>query len=113
MALQSINPATGELLREYGEATPEEVTHIMGAARAAFSAWRRTTFGERAGPMRKAGALLRERKGALAPLMGLEIGKPLTQGRAGAEKCACACAYYAGQAAGYLARALVVTRAEE
>ena len=113
MALQSINPATGELLREYGEATPEEVTHIMGAARAAFSAWRRTTFGERAGPMRKAGALLRERKDALARLMALEMGKPLAQGRAEAEKCASVCDYYAEQAAGFLAPETIATDASK
>jgi succinate-semialdehyde dehydrogenase / glutarate-semialdehyde dehydrogenase len=111
MALQSINPATGEPLRAYGEATPEEVTRILRGARAAFSAWRRTTFGERAGPMRKAGALLRERKDALARLMALEMGKPLAQGRAEAEKCASVCDYYAEQASGFLAAETIATDA--
>ena len=111
MALRSINPATGELLREYGEATPEETTRILRAARVAFSAWRRTTFVERAGPMRRAGALLRERKDALARLMALEMGKPLAQGRAEAEKCASVCDYYAEQAAGFLAPETIATDA--
>src|SRR5260370_5571747 len=103
MALRSINPANGVLLREYEEATPDETTRILRAARVGFSAWRRTTFGERAGPMRRAGTLLRERKDALARLMALEMGKPLAQGRAEAEKCASVCDYYAERAAGFLA----------
>jgi succinate-semialdehyde dehydrogenase/glutarate-semialdehyde dehydrogenase len=113
MPLQSINPASGELIREYPEATPEETTRIIRAAREAFAAWRRTTFGERAGPMRKAGALLRERKDALARLMAVEMGKPLAQGRAETEKCASVCDYYAEQAAGFLAPETIATDASK
>ena len=113
MTFQSINPANGELLREYPESTTEEVTRILRAARVAFCAWRRTTFGERAGPMRRAGELLRERKDALGRLMALEMGKPLAQGRAEAEKCASVCDYYAGRAAGFLAPEEVATDASK
>ena len=52
--------------------------------------------------MRRAGALLRERKDELARLMALEMGKPLAQGRAEAEKCAWVCDYYADTAEGFL-----------
>ena len=103
MTLRSVNPATDVLVREYPETPPEETARILAAARAAFGSWRRTGLAERAGPMRRAAALLRERRDALARLMAVEMGKPLAQGRAEAEKCAGACEHYAAEASGYLA----------
>ena len=111
MALRSVNPATDETIREYPEATPEEVVATLAAARAAFDGWRRSSFEERAGPLRRAGALLRERREELARLMALEMGKPLAQGRAEADKCAWVCDHYAEAAATFLAPEEVSTDA--
>ena len=41
MTLQSINPTSGELIRDYPEASPEEVEEALAGARAAFETWRR------------------------------------------------------------------------
>jgi len=101
--LQSVNPADGSLIREYPEATAEEVAAALSEAAAAFESWRRTTFAERAAVVRRAGALLREREDALARLMALEMGKPVAQGRAEAVKCAGTCDYYAEHAERLLA----------
>jgi succinate-semialdehyde dehydrogenase / glutarate-semialdehyde dehydrogenase len=95
MPLLSVNPVDGSLVREYPETPPAEVAAILAAAVQAFEAWRRTGFGERSAVLRHAGALLRERREALARLMALEMGKPLAQGRAEADKCASVCDYYA------------------
>ena len=103
MPLQSINPTDGRLIREYPEATPEEVASALAAARRAFESWRRTTFTERAAALRRAGARLREERDALARLMALEMGKPVAQGRAEADKCAWACEHYAEHAERFLA----------
>ena len=111
MALQSINPATDQLVAEYPEATPEDVTRILRAARAACGSWRRTALPERAASLRRAGALLRARKDELARLMAVEMGKPLAQGRAEAEKCAWVCDYYAEEGAGHLAPEPIATDA--
>ena len=48
--------------------------------------------------MKQAATILRRRKDELATLMAIEMGKPLKQGVAEAEKCAWACEYYADQA---------------
>ncbi len=103
MPLESLNPATDETLRAYEETPPEEVATILTAARAAFGRWRRASFAERAVPLRRAGELLRERREELARLMAFEMGKPLAQGRAEADKCAWVCDHYARGAAGFLA----------
>jgi succinate-semialdehyde dehydrogenase/glutarate-semialdehyde dehydrogenase len=111
MALQSINPANDALLEEYAETSPSEVKAALQEAHRAFLEWRQTSFAERATPMRRAGALLRARQEELAKLMALEMGKPLPQGRAEAEKCAWVCDYYAAEAEGFLRPEAVATDA--
>src|SRR5207237_204212 len=65
--------------------------------------WRRVPVAGRAERLRAAGRILRERKDAYARTMALEMGKPLAQGVAEAEKCAWACDYYAEHVAAMLA----------
>jgi succinate-semialdehyde dehydrogenase/glutarate-semialdehyde dehydrogenase len=103
MPLQSVDPATGETIREYAEASADEVKATLAAAARAHESWKRTKFAERAFALRRAGGLLRERRDTLARLMALEMGKPLAQGRAEADKCADCCDYYAAHAERFLA----------
>jgi len=102
MAIESLNPTTGERLATYPEMGPEEIERIVSAAVRAQKSWARTPIAERAVPMRRVGALLKERAKDLAKLMALEMGKPLKDGVAEANKCAWACEHYAEHAAGYL-----------
>jgi len=111
--MQSINPANDELLREYAETDPAAVSRVLADAQRTFEDWRRTPFSERRTRLKRAGAILRERKEELARLMAVEMGKPLAQGRAEAEKCAWVCDYYADQAEAFLARQPVETDASK
>jgi succinate-semialdehyde dehydrogenase/glutarate-semialdehyde dehydrogenase len=111
MALRSINPVDGSLVREYAEATSQEVASALDAACAAFEDWRRTPFAERAGVLRRVAVTLRERREALARLMALEMGKPLAQGRAEVDKCAWVCEYYADHGEGFLSAEVVASDA--
>jgi succinate-semialdehyde dehydrogenase/glutarate-semialdehyde dehydrogenase len=113
MAISSVNPATGETLRTYDEMTPAAAAAAVAQAHEAWRAWRRTSFAERAGLMKKAATILRERKTELATLMALEMGKPLKQGVAEAEKCAFGCDYYADAAEGHLAPEIIKTDASK
>jgi succinate-semialdehyde dehydrogenase / glutarate-semialdehyde dehydrogenase len=103
MSLRSQNPATGELIHEYAEASAAEVSMILAEASCAFAGWKRVAFGERSAKMHAAAALLDAGKEQLALLMAREMGKPLAQGRSEAEKCAWVCRYYADNAATLLA----------
>lgn len=111
MAIASINPYTGQLLRQFAEFSWPETERILLEAHQAAATWRTTSFGERAAIMRRAGALLRTRQDDLAYLMAIEMGKPLRDGRAEAQKCAACCDYYADHAEGFLADEEVKTDA--
>jgi succinate-semialdehyde dehydrogenase/glutarate-semialdehyde dehydrogenase len=103
MAMQSTNPATGELLQRYEEPDAREVEARLAKAAQVFRAYRATSFAERAGWMRRAAELLEGDKLRLGRLMTLEMGKTLASAVAEAEKCATACRFYAEHAQRFLA----------
>src|SRR5260221_12445596 len=98
MAIARTNPASGETVETYREMTPGETEAAIAEAHETWQSWRTTSFAERARLMKKTSEVLRARKNELAKLMATEMGKPLKQGVAEAEKCALACAYYASNA---------------
>jgi succinate-semialdehyde dehydrogenase/glutarate-semialdehyde dehydrogenase len=109
MSIESINPATGEVIERFTEATPADIDRVLAQTHATFQRWRRTTFAERSRLMRAAAAILREEKARFGRTMALEMGKPVAQGEAEAEKCAWVCEYYADNAESFLAAELVPT----
>ncbi len=113
MALQSINPATEEILADYDEATPAQVDEALSQARAAFETWRATTFAERAALMRRAIAYLRSQKGRFAALMTAEMGKPIVEAEAEVEKSCWGLEYYAEHAERFLTDDPIGTNARE
>jgi succinate-semialdehyde dehydrogenase/glutarate-semialdehyde dehydrogenase len=103
MAIESINPATGETLERFSEATPAEIDQVLAQSHSAFQEWKRTAFAERSRFMREAARLLRQDKARFGRTMALEMGKPITQGEGEAEKCAWVCEYYADHGEAFLA----------
>jgi acyl-CoA reductase-like NAD-dependent aldehyde dehydrogenase len=94
MTIESINPATEEVL-------------------AAFSRWRRTPFGERSDLLRRTASGLRQEKERLAGLITAEMGKPIVEAEAEIEKCAWNCDFYAENGEAFLGRRPVETNAKE
>lgn len=113
MTIVAVNPATNEQIREYDEHGPDEVKEIITAANAAYENWQHTSFAQRAELMRAAAHILRQKAGEFARLMTEEMGKPIKDGRAEAEKCAWVCDYYADNAEKFLERELVETDAKK
>ena len=111
--MESVNPATGKTIATYDEITPQQAAAAIEQAHGAWTAWRTVPFAERARPMTRAAAILRERKDEFARLMAMEMGKPLKQGIAEVEKCALACAFYAEHAETFLAPEIVKTEASK
>jgi succinate-semialdehyde dehydrogenase/glutarate-semialdehyde dehydrogenase len=107
--MKSINPTTGELVAEYPDHTWSEVEARLENAERAFKDWRLTPMTTRADHMRRAAEGLETRKDEFARLMALEMGKPVTAGRAEVDKCAWVCRYYADEAEGMLADRAIPT----
>jgi len=77
--VQSIDPATGEVWKEYDSATPPQVQAAVAKARAAQKNWGASTIGERLTPLRKFSHLLFERRMEMAALITRENGKPTAE----------------------------------
>lgn len=103
MSIKVINPVTGEQIGEHRQHTTEEIDRVVKRSHEAHLKWSRRSFADRADPLRRTAELLRDRRDGLAELMAREMGKPVTQGRSEAEKCAWVCEHYAGEAERYLA----------
>ncbi|NNF58375.1 MAG: NAD-dependent succinate-semialdehyde dehydrogenase [Rhodothermaceae bacterium] len=99
----TVNPATGAALQTYDLLDADGIKVALQRAADAFEEHRATSFEDRAAKLRRvADALERDTK-RHAELMTREMGKPLTQAIAEAEKCAWVCRYYADHAADFLA----------
>jgi len=79
--LESINPATGELLAKIQLAGPEDYEAVVAQANEAFLEWRMTPAPHRGEIVREIGNELRASKEALGTLVSVEMGKILAEGR--------------------------------
>ncbi|RZS43784.1 succinate semialdehyde dehydrogenase [Herbihabitans rhizosphaerae] len=75
------NPATGEVLCEVADATPEDGARALDASVAAQRDWAATAPRARSEILRRAYDLIIERVDELATIMTLEMGKPLAEAR--------------------------------
>ncbi|SDY88486.1 NAD-dependent succinate-semialdehyde dehydrogenase [Hymenobacter psychrophilus] len=112
MPIASVNPYTGRTERQFDAFSWDKTERILAEAHTAFATWRTTDFAHRTKLMHRAADLLRERADELARLMAVEMGKPLADGRAEANKCALCCDFYADRAAGFLADEAIETEAQ-
>ncbi|MEJ2542747.1 MAG: NAD-dependent succinate-semialdehyde dehydrogenase [Calditrichaceae bacterium] len=111
--MKSINPSTGELIKEYHEHTSKEVSFIIEKANHTFLKWRETSFSDRSSLMKNAAKVLRKNINDYARLMSLEMGKIIKESRSEVEKCAWVCDYYAENAEDFLADEIVETDASK
>ncbi len=102
-------PWNGKPLKRWPLMSDTEAAARVSACASAWNSWRETSLTERSVSLKKCAALLRSCKDTLAVLMAEEMGKPVRQGVAEAEKCAWVCEYYADNAASFLAADNVVT----
>lgn len=111
MAIATINPATGEVLRVFEPLSDAQVDEKISRAAATFSEYRHTSFVDRRRMMARAAEILEADKEIFGRLMTLEMGKPLRSAVDEAVKCAAGCRYYAENAERFLADEIVETSA--
>src|ERR1700712_5910262 len=71
----TVNPFTGETEKEFTYTETAEIDGIIGRAHAAYQQWRDRPVADRAAVVRRAAALMDERRDALAALITTEMGK--------------------------------------
>ena len=113
MAIASINPATGQVLKTFEPLSDAQIEKKLQLAADTFSKFRKLSFSERARMMARAGEILEVEKEALGRLMTTEMGKTLKSAVAEAAKCALVCRYYAENAERFLADEVVETPAKK
>jgi succinate-semialdehyde dehydrogenase/glutarate-semialdehyde dehydrogenase len=94
MMIASVNPATGATWRTFEPLTEGQIEDRLRRAAAAYQAYRRTSFADRARWLNAAAEILDSEKDRLGRVMTLEMGKNIGAARAEAAKCALACRYY-------------------
>ena len=102
MAIASINPATGDKLKEFTAFNDAEIEKRLKHAEHAFQQHRREAFPKRAQLLVGVATLLEREKNELARTMTLEMGKIFRASVEEIEKCARGCRYYAENAERFL-----------
>lgn len=103
MAVQTVNPFTNKVVRTFEEMTDSAVDMLIAQSEKTFSAWKNTTFKQRAEILHKVASLMRERKSELAATITLEMGKLIAQAEGEIELSAAIFDYYATNAEEFLA----------
>ncbi len=109
--IRSINPYTGEVMKEFALLGKQELEAELARSRQAFSNWRTAPLAERTELIRKLGDVLRAEKRTYGELITREMGKPIKDAVAEVEKCALLADYYADNAARFLAAEEIRTEA--
>lgn len=102
MSFTTTNPATGQVVREFPQHTPDEVEERLQQAESAFQAMKDTDFAARAAWMVRAAEIMEEEADEMAPVLTIEMGKTRAQAKAELLKSAKAMRFYAEKAEEFL-----------
>jgi aldehyde dehydrogenase (NAD+) len=78
--IDSLNPATGQVIAQVQAATEADYERVMASAAAAFAAWRDVPAPRRGEAVRQMADALRAKKDLLGSLVSLEMGKIKAEG---------------------------------
>lgn len=101
--ITTVNPATGEDIKEYNYMSNDEVNNIVEASHQAFLEWRETSHEERAKVINSIGETLMKYKEELSRLMTEERGKLYNQSLQEIDLCKAICDYTAEKGVAALA----------
>ena len=113
MSIASVNPATGEQLKEFSAFDDGEIAKRLERSDNAFNQYRRTILSERSELLENVTELLFEKKKDFAEIITLEMGKLLRDSISEIEKCARGCRFYGENGARFLEEEPAQTDAAE
>ncbi|WGW11643.1 NAD-dependent succinate-semialdehyde dehydrogenase [Saxibacter everestensis] len=100
---KTVNPATGETLKEFPEASSAEIEAALSASHQAYASWRTTPLEDRSKVLNRVAELYQERKDELAKLIGTEMGKPFGEAKGEVDIVSSIYSYYAAEGPGFMA----------
>ena len=100
---QSINPHTGKLLKSYEHLNKAQLETALAQAQSCFETWKHKSYADRAVIVNKAAALMHAQVDDFARLATLDMGKRIDEARGEVKYSADILAYYAKNAADFLA----------
>ena len=112
MAIATVNPTTGEVLKTYSPMTGGMVQQIVDRAQTGFEQYRHTTLAQRSAWLHQVADILEADRFQWGKLITLEMGKTLKSAIAEVEKCALVCRYYADHAEEFLGDFAIATDAQ-
>lgn len=101
--ITTVNPATGENIKDYNYMSDDEVDNIIDASHKAFTKWRLVSADERAKVINSIGETLMKYKDELAELMTKERGKTLAGSLGEVDLCKAICDFTASEGVAALA----------
>ena len=113
MAIQTQNPATGEVLKTFTPHTDAEVDIAISQAVIAQHELQEWSFDQRSKAMDKMASILENEAETLAKIITMEMGKPYGQAVGEVKKCAWVCRYYSENAEAHLESEHIKTEATE
>ncbi len=111
MAITSINPATGERLKDFTPHDGKEIERRVALTQNAFEHQRSRSFAERAQLMTAVASLLDIERDHFAKIISSEMGKIIGAAREELEKCSRCCRFYAENAERFLEEKVAQTQA--
>ena len=110
MNLISTNPANNKQLKSHKEISVDSINRTINSSYNTYLQWKNKSFSYRSKKMKALAELLNLKKEKLGLLMTQEMGKPIKQSIAEAEKCAWVCEYYANNAEQFLSKRNISTK---
>ena len=92
---RTLNPATGEILKEFPTASDDEAEALLARAHGAFLGWKNTPAAKRSELLANFAGLIKGNTSELARLVTIEMGKPLRQSEREADRVVEIFRYYA------------------
>lgn len=100
---QTVNPATGETLKEFPTTTDADIESALASSHATYQTWKQSALDQRSAVLHHVAALYQERKDELARIVGTEMGKPFRQAQGEVDIVSSIYDYYADHGAQFMA----------
>jgi acyl-CoA reductase-like NAD-dependent aldehyde dehydrogenase len=110
---ETINPATGKILKRYKSSRKGDVDKAVAKAKKGFEKWRQFSPTKRAMYLVRTAKTLRAQKEKLARIITQEMGKPIKESLPEVAKCAWALEYYSENGPKFLNPEIIKTDATD